>query len=167
MIRTPYVFYNRTLLTLEVVIRRTPKSEDESNSAIADNEACQFQNEKERFTLEPEQKHPIDPLLYFAYSIKVRVVDQNSIAIEEKGHNQQMSIYKKAVNQPKSAGNALHSQPHASPDDSLNSNAQLFVGRNFSKDVSIHELTRLDSNQGPGVFVSGPNPDSLCLSIKR
>ena len=80
VIRTPYVFYNRTLLNIEVVIRKTPQVESIFSTALRrpTTEAysnSSLLNEKSRFVLEPEQKFPLDPIYYSGHSIKVRVFD--------------------------------------------------------------------------------------------
>ena len=88
VIRTPYVFYNQTLLTLEVVIK---KSASEGLFAPAmrrqpsEIDLDELSNDKVRFVLEPEEKFPLDPMYYYGHSITVRVFDQNSVAVNE-GH---------------------------------------------------------------------------------
>ena len=101
VIRTPYVFFNRTLLTLEIIIKKLPHHENIFTSAlrrdvIQEVDLDQPMFEKVRFVLGPGEKFPLDPMYYYQHSICVRVFDQNSVAIDEGQDQQQMSVYKNA-----------------------------------------------------------------------
>ena len=50
---------------------------------------------------------------------------------------------------------------------SHSSNRGRFFGRKLSKEIPIEKLIKLDLNNGPGEFVTGPEADSLCVCIKR
>lgn len=59
----------------------------------------------------------------------------------------------------------MASKDYSSEIDSKNK--ARFLGRKFSREVPINRLLKMDLNQGPGEFVSGPEDDSLCVAIKR
>jgi len=157
VIRTPYVFNNKTLLTLEVVIRKTPEQSQSIYQSIKaqvfGGEMRNDPSEKQRFVLEPDQKFPIDSQFFYNYSIKVRVLNQNSVALEEGKISQQMSFRKNTLSSGalphSSSGTVSAHASHTSGKTPLIhgvSNKMLFSGRKFSKDVAIESLIGLDLN---------------------
>lgn len=64
VVRTPYLFFNKTLLVIEVqIIRHTPGGQN---------------SEVQRFILKQDDKYPLEYKYYDSHSISFRVIETNS-----------------------------------------------------------------------------------------
>ena len=129
-------------------------SRKESQSSLRNDE--NLEPEKQKFDLEPGQKFPLDPVFYYYNCIQIRVLDQ--LTTNAAGTQ---------VGKDGLLGNQSGTQPKRNDPDRLQSNRGRFTGRDLSREISIEKLIKLELNNGPGEFVSGPEPDSLCVCIKR